>query len=93
MPLIFRQDPEGNEWRIVFNLIKSIDYATALDEWRCRSAGTHIAGFKLYSSEDHLASFIVSKKRSIWSQHAKLRCADRYKAGVISGLTYGSTVS
>jgi hypothetical protein len=41
-PLI-RQDPEGNEWRIVFKLIKSIDHPTALDEWRRRSAGTHMS--------------------------------------------------
>jgi hypothetical protein len=32
--LVFRHDRESNEWRIVFELIKDIDRAAAMSEWR-----------------------------------------------------------
>lgn len=41
--LVLRHDPEGNEWRIVFKLIKAIDRASALGERRGRSGGTHVS--------------------------------------------------
>ena len=41
--LVLRHNPEGNEWRIVFKLIKAIDRASALGEWRRRRGGTHVS--------------------------------------------------
>ena len=60
--LVFRHDPERNEWRIVFKLIK------ATEEWRRRSAGTHMSDlnstppgiFELYSWFRKNAVFGVS---------------------------------
>ena len=40
---VLRHDPEGNEWRVVFKLIKAIDRASALGEGRRRSGGTHVS--------------------------------------------------
>ena len=39
--LVFRHDPEWNEWRIVFELIKDIDRTSAATDWRSRSGDTH----------------------------------------------------
>jgi hypothetical protein len=39
--LVFRHDPERNERRIVFKLMKDIDSAAATGEWR-RSTDTHM---------------------------------------------------
>jgi hypothetical protein len=39
--LVFRHDPEWNEWRIVFELIKDIDRPSAATDSRSRSGGTH----------------------------------------------------